>query len=147
MLDTVLDAVLDEAKVLLLEVLDSDVWWRLEEPLDGTVVPLLRLLDGTVELMLEGLLDEILISLLKLLVAVPTRLLVVKDTAENVLSSPLKVPLGDALVKRLLLLTELVNSLLGDVPWVLPEGGLGLLVVEDVARSDIESDVLWVVRT
>ena len=94
--------------------------------------------------MLEELLDEIRISLLKLLAAVPARLLVVGDTAENVLTSPLKVPLGDALVERLLLLlliSELVILLLDDGPWVLPQGGFGLLVV---AGSDIESDVLWV---
>ena len=47
--------------------------------------------------MLERLLEEILISLLKLLVAVPKRLLVVEEAAEEVLISLLEMPLTDVL--------------------------------------------------
>ena len=93
--------------------------------------------------MLEGLLSETVLSLLKLLVAVSERLPEVTETAEEVLKSLLEGPLADALSERvLLLLTALVDSLLDDVPWVLPKDGLGLLVAEDVVVSDIEPGVV-----
>ena len=97
--------------------------------------------------MLEEVLGEAIISLLKLLVAVSERLLTVIETAKEAPKSLPEGPIADGLSEGvLLLLTGLVASLLNDVPWVLPEGRLGLLVVEVVVTSDIESELLWVVK-
>ena len=112
--------------------------------LDDIVVLPLELLDVTMESLLDDLLDVTGASLLELLVTVPKKLLEVAETAEEVLKSLLEVPLADTLSERVLLLTELVASLLEDVAWLLPGSKLDVLVVEDVAGSDIELDLLGV---
>lgn len=62
------------------------------------------------------------------------------------LKSLLEVPLADILSERVLLLTELVAWLFDDVLSVLPRSRFGVLVVENVAGSDIVLELIGVVK-